>query len=284
MHADSARELSCHRMRTYLAKKYEEHGLHFSRWWHALSRIEKTNKINRITNSTVPTNAASSSETASMLQSGKPEYAARVLTEFSLEYLLSDCDCSSAQGILHQFRGRVLHDMHYYIASWDDAKEAEYKLCVAMVEQGVFPKRSGDGLYFMVPPREGDDPQVHQMTMWSGEVSATDTEERQELIKTGMLKEIEVFQCFFLRDVYHLVFLCRLFELFDSGERNSPLYMPVARLQGCEHCKRSCEEEIALMCQVCAAAWWCCEGCKKTSMHGRRCPVGQVSDCAVIFS
>lgn len=277
----AANELTCQRIRKHLIARFSEHGDLFASWWHSLSSHEKTEHLERVTGGTLPKKAASDKETFEMLRSMKPVYAARVLNEFSLEYALSMCDCTHSQGIGHKYQHRILHSIHYYLFCYDQAEPQEYEHCRDMMSKRVFPIKAPH--IIMRPPSENDEPFVHRPLSITDRATSAQAEKLQQFVAAGLLKDGDVFVYFLSRQKYLLSLFCELFDLFEIHERHVVTSTPMSRLNGCDHCKQSCEEEISLKCQVCTITWWCCQGCKGATAHGRQCPHGAPKGTAILF-
>lgn len=277
-------ELANQSIRDYLVFRFEECGSHFSRWWYHLSTIQRTDMINLITQGTAPLIAAPLSQVANMLESGGPRYGARVLTDFSLKNILGPCSCSEEDCLIHDYRDQLLHDLHYYIMCWEVADEVDYRFCVKMFEQGIFPDRSQDSIIkFLEPPHKRDPLQVHRVLVVTENTPRDTVQEMLALVDSGYMKEQVPFSYFLLRDSYRLAIYALLMELFDELELGIEPAMPLARLQGCEYCRRKCQGTTAVECELCNAKWWCCAGCRNASSHGRRCPIGKPTKIRVQF-
>lgn len=277
-------ELANNRIRDYLILRCEDHGSHFSKWWYQLSTRQRTELLNGITDGTIPMIAASLGKVSNMLQAGGPKFGARVLTDFSLRTILAPCDCENGACAMHDYRDQLLHDIHYYVMCWDIAESADYQFCASMVDKGIFPVRTTDSeLKFMEPPDNEFSEKVHRLVQLTTPAPPAALESVRTMVENGYLKEHVPFSYFLLRDSYRLAIYSLLFEQFDQLELGVPTPMPLSRLQGCEYCLQTCEEEIALMCDICTSKWWCCLGCMKASHHGRRCPVGQPIRMGVRF-
>jgi hypothetical protein len=277
-------ELANQSIRDYLVYRFEESGSHFSRWWYHLSTIQRTDMINLITQGTAPLIAAPLSQISNMLESGGPRYGARVLTNFSLKNILGPCSCSEEDCLMHDYRDQLLHDLHYYIMCWDVADEMDYRFCVKMFDQGIFPDRSQDSVVkFLEPPQQHDPLQVHRVVIVTENTPRETVQEILALVDSGYMKEQVPFSYFLLRDSYRLAIYALLVELFDELELGIQPAMPLARLQGCEYCRRTCQGPAAIECDLCQAKWWCCTGCRNVSAHGRRCPIGKPTKIRVQF-
>jgi hypothetical protein len=246
---------------------------------------KKTEALNMITHGTIPAQPASLMSTANMLATDDPNYAARVLIHFSLEKMLSECDCTSAKRIGHDYHDELIHQLHYYLLYWElTGEQNDYNFCVSMVEQNVFPNKNQGRPMYLKPPRHDDHVQVHKCVKIKHSAPTEAVISIKKMVSQGKLKEKVPFEYVLARDSFRLRIYALLFELYDKTQLRVPVVMPIGRLKGCEHCRQNCSEEIAIMCQVCTTTWWCCAGCKKYSSHGARCPVGHQSDSTVLFS
>lgn len=181
-------ELACHRIRVYLVNKYEDHGAHLSRWWHALSRIDKTGVINKITDNTLLTHATSPSETASMLRPGKPEY---------ISFRIGTGRMRMASGICSETESSTI----FITSSCVGTKRRKLNMSTAFPWSNRAPFRSRVEKDCCV----SCDPQVHHMAETTGVAPAAAMEQIQELImKRGMLKGKEEFEFVLSGDLYHL--------------------------------------------------------------------------------
>ena len=185
---------------------------------------------------------------------------------------------------MHDYRDQLLHDLHYYIMCWEVAEEMDYRFCMKMFEQGIFPDRSQDSVVkFLEPPHENDPLQVHRVLVVTENTPGDAVQNILALVDSGYMKEQVPFSYFLLRDSYRLAIYALLVELFDELELGIQPAMPLARLQGCEYCRRNCQASSAVECEVCNAKWWCCDGCRNASSHGRRCPIGKPTKIRVQF-
>ena len=278
-------ELANQRIRDYLVSRCEKIGPQFSRWWYHLPTKQRTDLLNQITQNTIPVTAASLSQVSTMLDSGGPRYGARVLTDFSLKTILAPCNCEEEGCLMHDYRDQLLHDLYYYVMCWEVAEDADYKFCVGMVDEGLFPDRTTDGnLKFMELPLDDDRPKVHRLLVMPDPAPPEAIESVLAMVDAGYIKEQLPFSYFLLRDSYRLAVYALLMELFDELELGKTPEIPLARLQGCEYCRQTCQETTAVMCQGCTSKWWCCVGCRKASSHGRQCPIGKPTKIRVQFS
>ena len=272
-------ELANSRMRNYLVGRFRDQGSLYARWWHdEMSDERKKDMLNSITKNTIPVKPVSPTRTRQLLKTGQPRYAAYVLTDCCLENILSHCDCQN-----HGYQDRLLHDMRHYLLG-EQIESIEHVLCISMVLQGVLPSKDDREPRFLRPPNDSDTIKAHQYLHVKGQLHK---EAIDSIKKTGRvplhLKEQLPFEYCLQRDWFRLSIYCLLFEHFDELDRQVAVVMPLARLRGCEFCNQSCEEDVAIQCQACKINWWCCQGCKNVSIHGRECPIGQPTDMAVLF-
>lgn len=277
---DGGEELASQRVLQHIKDRWQQHGTVFSTWWKRLSKSQKCKYLEKITGGTLPQKAATPEETKKMLGSGNPRFRASVLTDYTMEFLLAPCQCAEHDN--HGGRDQVLCEIYWKAVKWTkESEHADYEFCRQMVQAGVFPDNMAG--YIATPPSPEDEHQVHKLVKFAANAPGDAVQKINGYIEAGLLRDGSTFSYLLSRCTYRWTLFALLFENLDTDERYTPPIMPLARLNGCEHCTRSCEVNTALNCSVCTVAWWCCQGCKMTSQHGRACPTGQASDMAILF-
>ena len=161
-----------------------------------------------------------------------------------------------------------------------------------MVQDGVFPDRSNPSssrhtanrYKFMEPPRDHDPLQVHRAWVMKKDAPQRAIDAVWVMVDSGTLKEYVPFSYLLLRDSYRLAIFALIMELFDELEFGLEPEMPLAKLQGCEHCRHACLDSTAIQCPTCMAKWWCGADCRHSSAHGYCCPTGKPTKLRVQFS
>jgi hypothetical protein len=99
-----------------------------------------------------------------------------------------------------------------------------------------------------------------------------------------LLSDASISIYIFKRKINILSLFSKLFDVYQLiNVRRMLAIHPYERLKGCAHCRQTCETEEAVKWDICTASWWCCQGCREASEHGRNCPHGGPMDSAVLF-
>lgn len=275
-------ELGSQRVLQHILDRWAQHGAFFSSWWKSLSKPQKRKYLNEITGDTLPRKAATNDETKRMLSSGNSQFGAKVLTDYTMEFLLAPCQCTEHEN--HGGRDQVLCEIYWKAVKWTkESEHADYEFCRQMVQAGAFPDLRSGVLSFVKPPDPDQELQVHKFVKLTKNAPEEVTQQIKGLVEAGLLKEASLFSYSMSRWATRWGLFALLFEKFDMHERHILPSKPLARLNGCEHCTRSCEGGTALNCPVCTVVWWCCQGCKMASQHGSACPTGKASHTAILF-
>mgnify|MGYP006146419015 FL=1 len=62
---------------------------------------------------------------------------------------------------------------------------------------------------------------------------------------------------------------------FHESEPSASVRHEYSKLSGCDACGGPCDGTRASCCKGCALlTWWCSLGCRESSKHARKCPIG----------
>ena len=267
-------------MKEELQVLFAEHGQRFADWWHGKAKAHKKGLLRDVTNNTMqPTRP---SKEAIQL------HGSLCLCEYNLEELTETCSCSTnADGECseHIYSDKLLHEFYIRVIRPELADFVDRDVCRRLRENGtlvdVFPT-----LTILVPPKEETDgPEKYdsQVMVFSEDAPASEIQKWQGRIDQGLVRDANAEFWVVRRQLFALSVLVKLFDTYQEKVRRCLARQPYERLIGCTACNQTCEGNEATKCQTCRAAWWCCQGCKMASDHGRKCPQPGPCDSKVFF-
>jgi hypothetical protein len=289
------------RITAELETVWAKYGKGFADWWHWMSRRQRVEVLMDVTNDTLPKhgyglltilqNRENLKRVRSRLLAGELS-ACKI--GFDAVTLLDTCDCASTaseedQCQQHVYKHKLLHDLYNWATQSKEVERMEFKICKSFSDAGIFPSLFPEGLIAFVKPTSNDcvgsDRHDVEICMTSETAPPDVVARTKECIESGALIDASIAMYMLERKITFLSLLIKLFDTYQLQVRRMETTMPYERLLGCRHCRQTCENsDEAIKCKICTVVWWCCQGCKAASEHGRNCPNGRPMDAKVLFS
>lgn len=140
-----------------------------------------------------------------------------------------------------------------------------------------------ESLTVIVPQENGPKKYDLEILQFTNDAPQAEIQKYKDLIQKGVVREANQATYVLIRQFYSLRLLIKLFDTYQLEVRRCWAQNPCERLMGCSACHQSCEGHEALKCDVCRVVWWCCNGCKMATDHGRKCPSGVRCESKALF-
>ena len=217
---------------------------------------ERKRIMTYVTDDTISLSEIPRPEIAKMLRDeGRGRGMSAALFDYNVESL-----CGSEKS-----EGKLIEEMKEWANNPEKKDEENIQISTALRSEGIFPDMFQGKLAFVTPPTKDEvlgKPMVFNETCPPEEVL-----QFRDYIEQGMLYDASAAQYAISRKVLALSLFAKLFDEYSLRVRRIPAIHPMERLNGCNHCNRSCQEESAKQCQVCKTCWFCSQGCMVAAGH-----------------
>lgn len=268
--------LAAKRFQAELAEQFQKLGKGFSEWWSEMDFNKKKNTLLDVTYSSIPLQMPSDQEITRLLDQSRMSSA---LFEYNVETLCGTCECS--ENCSHHKNERLIHEMADWSYRAEQKENENLFLCVEKRRLAIFPDMFGGRLAFV--PVTNDEIFEASPCVFNDDAPFEEVQRFKGYMERGLAHDASAVQYAMSRKMFSLALMVKLFDVYHEKIRRTPPKNPLERLQGCGHCRGSCQGVSSKQCTICKTSWFCCRGCMVAANHSR-CPLMQAQESKALFT